>query len=522
MSLPLLSLITFLPLAGAIGLIFIPREERRRLFLTAMVFAGAALLLSLVLAVRFDEAEAGPQFVENAAWLGYGIRYHLGVDGINLWLVLLTTFLVPLVLLATAPFIRDRFKEYLLFLLMLETGMTGVFLALNLFLFYVFWEAALIPMYFLIGVFGGRRKHYATIKFVLYTMAGSLLMLFGLFVLQSAFARATGVYSLDVFDLYNLPLSPALQTGLFVVFGLAFAVKVPLFPFHTWLPDAHVEAPTGASVLLAAVLLKMGVYGYLRFAFPLFPDAAARFAPVLAVLAVIGILYGGCMALVQKDIKSLVAYSSVSHMGLIVLAAAAWNTASLEGAVLQMVNHGLSTGMLFLAVGILYQRTHTRRLSDFGGVARTMPIFAGLTLVAALSSLGLPGLNGFVGEILCFAGVFAARKAWAAAAVATVVLSAAYLLGMVRAVFHGPVKSDRVAGLRDLSLRERAVFLPIVILMFWIGLFPGAVLRKMEATAARYAALLERRPSSFVRVGPPPEPRGPAETAASPAPGERR
>jgi len=500
MNLPLLSLITFLPLAGAILLIFIPREERRRLFLLAMAFAAAAFLLSLVLVIRFDPAEAGPQFVEHSAWLGFGIHYHLGVDGISLYLVLLTTFLVPLVLLASAPSIRDRFKEYLLFLLVLESGMIGVFLALNLFLFYVFWEAALIPMYFLIGIFGGKRKIYATTKFLIYTMAGSHLMLYGIFVLQSANARATGSYSLNIFDLYNLSLSPAVQTGLFLAFGLAFAIKVPLFPFHTWLPDAHVEAPTGASVLLAAVLLKMGVYGFIRFAFPLFPDAVARFAPVLAVLAVIGIIYGGFMALVQKDVKSLVAYSSVSHMGLIMLAVAAWNVTSLEGAILQMVNHGLSTGMLFIAVGVLYERAHTRQLSDFGGAARTMPVFAALVLVAVLSSLGLPGLNGFAGEILCFAGVFSTHKIWAALAVTTVILAAAYLLGMYRKVFQGPVTSDRVAGFRDLSRRELAVFIPIIILMFWIGLFPGMFLRKIDATVTRYVTLLEHRPTTFVQI----------------------
>jgi len=500
MNAPLLSLITFLPLAGAIVLIFIPREEKRRLYVTAMIFAAAALILSLIMAVRFDGGEAGPQWVERSAWIGYGIHYHLGVDGISLYLVLLTTVLVPLVLLASWSSIRDRIKEYLFFMLLLETGIIGVFLSLNMFLFYVFWEAALLPMYFLIGIWGGKRKVYATTKFVLYTMAGSLLMLVGIFVLQSAFAKATGTFSLNIFDLYRLTLSPAAQTWLFLAFGLAFAIKVPLFPFHTWLPDAHVEAPTGASVLLAAVLLKMGAYGFIRFAFPLFPDAVARFAPGLAVLALIGIIYGGLMALIQKDVKALVAYSSVSHMGLILLAIAAWNLESLEGAIVQMLNHGLSTGMLFLCVGLLYERASTRLIAAFGGVSRKMPVFAGLFLIAVLSSIGLPGLNGFVGEILCFFGVFAANQVWAIIAVTTVILAAAYLLGMFQQVCHGPVKNDRVAGFKDLSLRELAVLVPIVVLMFWLGLFPGTLLRKMDATVARYVSLVKNREKIFVEA----------------------
>jgi len=517
MNIPLLSLITFLPLAGAILLVFIPAEERRRLFIAAMAFAVAAFVLSLALAARFDGREAGPQFVENSPWLGYGINYHLGVDGISLYLVLLTAFLAPLVLYASRSSIRDRFKEYLLFMLILETGMIGVFLSLNLFLFYVFWEAALIPMYFLIGIFGGKRRVYATTKFVLYTMAGSLLMLVGIFVLQGTYARLSGSYSLNIFDLNRMILSPSVQTWLFLAFGLAFAIKVPLFPFHTWLPDAHVEAPTGASVLLAAVLLKMGAYGFIRVGFPLFPDAVERFAPVLAVLAVIGIIYGGFMALVQKDVKSLVAYSSVSHMGLILLAVAAWNTISLQGAILQMLNHGLSTGMLFFAVGVLYERTHTRMISDFGGVSRKMPVFAALFLVAVLSSLGLPGLNGFAGEILCFAGIFAARKIWAVLAVTTVILAAAYLLGMYRKVFHGPVTNDRVAALRDISGRELLIFIPIVFLMFWIGLFPGTFLKKTEATARRYAAAVQYRRAEYVRTD---RPRIVGEAAPEPGAGK--
>ncbi len=521
MNAPLLSLLTFLPLGGAVLLLFIPKEERRRLFGAAFIFSMAALILSIVLIVLFDGGEAGPQFVEEAAWLGFGLRYHLGVDGLSLFLVGLTAFLVPLVLLASRTSVRDRFKEYLLFMLVLETGMIGVFLSLNLFLFYVFWEAALIPMYFLIGIFGGKRKIYATTKFVLVTMAGSLLMLVGIFVLQAAFARETGSFSLNVFDLYRLTLPSGVQSWLFLAFGLAFAIKVPLFPFHTWLPDAHVEAPTGASVLLAAVLLKMGAYGFIRFAFPLFPEAVARFAPVLAVLAIIGIIYGGLMALVQKDIKALVAYSSVSHMGLIILAVTAMNTVGLQGALLQMINHGLSTGMLFFAVGVLYERTKTRTISDFGGVARTMPVFSGLLLLTILSSLGLPGLNGFTGEILCFTGIFAAHKVWAILAVTTVILAAAYLLGMYQKICHGPVLHDRVSGLRDLRPVELAVFIPAVILMFWIGLFPGSLLRKTEATAARYAALIQNRTTVAIEARKTPEPQ-PTQDAGYADGGERR
>ncbi|MBM3312830.1 MAG: NADH-quinone oxidoreductase subunit M, partial [Candidatus Aminicenantes bacterium] len=323
-------------------------------------------------------------------------------------------------------------------------------------------------------------------------------------VLYTAFYKATGTHSLALSDLMNMALDPKLQTWLFLAFGLAFAIKVPMFPFHTWLPDAHVEAPTAGSVILAAVLLKMGAYGFLRFAFPLFPDAAAQFLPVLAVLAIIGIIYGGLMALIQKDVKSLVAYSSVSHMGLIMLALFAGNEAGVQGALVQMINHGLSTGMLFLCVGMLYERAHTRLIKDFGGVSRPMPVFAAFFLVALLSSVGLPGLNGFVGEVLCLYGAFAANKLWAILAVTTVILAAAYLLWMFRRVMHGPVVHENVRGFRDLNAREVALLVPVVVLMFWLGIHPSTFLRKMDASVAQYVTRVKDRTRVFVAQPPQP------------------
>ncbi|MEW5902617.1 MAG: NADH-quinone oxidoreductase subunit M, partial [Acidobacteriota bacterium] len=376
------------------------------------------------------------------------------LDGISLYLVLLTTFLFPIAVLSSWTYIQKKVKEYLIFLLLLETGIIGVFVSLNLFLFYVFWEAMLIPMYFLIGVWGGPRRIYATLKFVLMTMFGSLLMLVAIFVLYSFYFRATGIQSLEIFDFYKLILNPEVQGWLFLGFALAFAIKVPMFPFHTWLPDAHVEAPTAGSVILAAVLLKMGTYGFLRLALPLFPDALEKFLPLLSILALIGIIYGGLMALIQKDIKSLVAYSSVSHMGLIMLAVFALNMEGIEGAIYQMLNHGLSTGALFLIVGILYERAHTRLIKDFGGVSSQMPVFSAFFLVCMLSSVGLPGLNGFVGEILCLFGVFKASKILAILAVTTVILAAAYLLWMFQRVMQGPVTNEKVRSFKDMNKRE--------------------------------------------------------------------
>jgi NADH-quinone oxidoreductase subunit M len=485
-ALPLVSLVTFLPLAGAVLLVFLPRGSPKAVRATALAVSLLTFALSLALFFGFDGSAGRPEFVERAAWLGGGLDYHVGVDGISLFLVLLAAFLTPIALLSSWRAVDDRVKEFSVFMLLLETGIVGVFVSLNLFLFYVFWEAMLIPMYFLIGIWGGKRRIYATTKFVLFTMFGSLLMLVAIFVLHAAYHQTSGGYSLAMADLAGLPLSPALQTWLFLAFGLAFAIKVPLFPLHTWLPDAHVEAPTAGSVLLAAVLLKMGAYGFIRLGLPLFPEAAARFAPALSILAAVGIVYGGLMALVQKDMKALVAYSSVSHMGLIMLAVFSLNLEATEGALYQMLNHGLSTGALFLCVGILYERTHTRLIADYGGAAARMPVFAGLFLVVMLSSAGLPGLNGFVGEILCFFGIFAANKVLAAVSVTTVVLAAAYLLWLYRRVMHGPAKEPGDERLRDLDRRELAYLVPIIILIVLMGLFPATVLRKMDASVARY------------------------------------
>jgi len=481
----LLTLIIFLPLAGALILLLMPRENVNAIRWFTLAVTAVAFLLSLRLYFGFDAGSAGMQFREFALWMPqFGIHYHLGIDGISLWLVLLTTFLTVLSV-AFSWVVEQRVKEYMFFMLLLETGMLGVFCALDLVLFYVFWEAMLVPMYFLIGMWGGERRIYAAIKFFLFTFFGSILMLVAIVALYYLHRDMTGMATFDLLKIQQAlatnPLPLHLQLWLFAAFALAFAIKVPMFPFHTWLPDAHVEAPTAGSVILAGVLLKMGTYGFLRFCLPLFPDASQVAAPLMLTLAVIGIIYGAIVAAVQPDVKKLVAYSSVSHLGFVMLGLFALNAQGLTGSILQQVNHGISTGALFLLVGMIYERRHTRLIAEFGGLKRVMPVYAAFFLLVMLSSVGLPSTNGFVGEFLTLLGGWAASVPLTVIAASGVILAAVYLLWMFQRVFYG-VPSEKNAHLPDLNLREIAILVPIVVLIFWIGLYPSTFTDAMQAS----------------------------------------
>jgi len=487
-NIPLLSIVTFLPLVGAFILLALPGERLQKWW--ALLVSLVTFAVSCLLFAWWQTGQAGMQFVERLDWVPqFKIQYYVGIDGLSLFLVLLTTLLTVLVLLFSWEGISKRLSSYLFLLLALESGMVGVFISLDLVLFFVFWELTLVPMYFLIGEWGGPRRIYAALKFFIYTMAGSMLMLAGILVLY--FHGGT----FDLLQLQKLNLAPNLQIWLFAAFAIAFAIKVPLFPFHTWLPDAHVEAPTGGSVILAGVLLKMGTYGFLRFCLPLFPQATRTFVPYLSVLAIIGILYGALVALVQKDVKSLVAYSSVAHLGFVVLGIFALNPQGIAGATLQMVNHGLSTGALFLLVGMLYNRRHTRLLADFGGLWKSIPVFGFLFLIVALSSAGLPGLNGFVGEFNILLGAFQANVAFAVFGTLGIILAAWYLLHAVRQMLQGPVTRPENATLRDLNWREVLTIAPLVVLFFVIGLFPNLFLDKINPSAQAVASALENRPA---------------------------
>ncbi len=482
-----LSLVIFLPLVGAIiiavGAFISKGLDASIIKWVALVVALATFLASLWLYTQFkdefDESTHGMQLIQEKDWVKeLGISYHVGVDGISLWLILLTTFMTPLCVLAAWNSIEKGVSGFMISLLALETSMIGVFCALDLFLFFVFWEAMLIPMYFLIGIWGGQQRIYATIKFVLYTMVGSALMLVGILYLYQQNGN-----SFNLLTLYDADLEH--QKLLFLAFFIAFAIKVPLFPFHTWLPDAHVEAPTVGSVILAGVLLKMGTYGILRFCLPLFPEGAAAYTPLVATLSVIGIIYGALVAMVQPDLKKLVAYSSVSHLGFVVLGLFALNNQGVQGGILQMLNHGLSTGALFLLVGMIYERRHTRMIADFGGLSKQMPIFAAIFLIVTLSSIGLPGLNGFVGEFMVLLGSFTSDSfsiVYAILATTGVILAAVYMLWMFQRVMFGTLDNPKNQNLKDLSLREIVVLIPIVVLIVWIGVYPKPFLSRMEAS----------------------------------------
>jgi len=498
----LLTIVTFLPLLGVLAILLTNPPKRGSENLVrgiAVVTSVITFLGTLLILMRFDSGTPGLQLVDRFDWIpSWGIQYFLGVDGLSILMILLTSFISMLAIASSWNAIKTQVKQFYIFCLLLEMGMLGVFLAQDLFLFYIFWEFTLVPMYFLIGIWGGARRVYASIKFFLYTMAASLLMLLAILYM----GITGGTFSLPDLIAGRAAFAGA-QNLLFLGFFLAFAVKVPIFPFHSWLPDAHTEAPTAGSITLAGVLLKMGTYGLIRFNLPLFPEAAYRYAPAIAVLAIIGIIYGAIVSFAQKDVKKLVAYSSISHLGFVTLGIFSLNAAGIQGAILQGVNHGLSTGALFFLVGVLYEQTHTRDMAAYGGVWKIMPVFSVLSLIVVLSSMGLPGLNGFVGEFTILLGSMGAEslapRPWIFTAFATtgVILAAVYLLWMFQRVFMGPAETKEVKGLRDMNRGELAIMLSFLLFIFWIGIAPSLYFHLMDSSVS---ALVSHLSSSLMAL----------------------
>ncbi len=491
----LLSVVIFLPAAGAVLLLLFPESQAKGAKWFAVAISVLEFALSVPLWTRFAAGASGFQFPERTEWIpSLGIFYSVGIDGISLVLILLTTLLTPVSLLYSVTHVEKSVRAFSIAFLVLETGMIGSLAALDLALFYVFWEVMLVPMYFIIGVWGGSRRIYAAMKFFLFTMAGSLLMFLAILYLAVRHRASTGTWSFLLADLTRLDFPASTQALLFFAFALAFAIKVPVFPLHTWLPDAHTEAPTAGSIILAGVLLKLGVYGYLRFALPLFPDAATRYAPWLGVLGIIGVIYGAMVAYAQKDMKRLVAYSSVSHLGLVVVGVGAFTATALSGSILQMINHGLSTGALFLLVGVLYERRHTREIEAYGGIAGVVPVTTALFVIATLSSIGLPGLNGFVGEFLILVGTWTSPHRWWSVAAATgVILSAIYMLSLVQRVFWNPLVHEENRSIPEIRASELLAASVLVVLMIWIGVRPDDVLSRLSPSVEAIRSSVAQR-----------------------------
>jgi len=479
----LLSIILFTPLAGALILLLINKKNENAIRWVANIVTLIGFVISVPLWYRYQPSGADFQLVERAPWIpSIGAEYFLGVDGLSTLLILLTTLMGFIAVLSSWTAITERVKEYYIFLLVLQTGMLGAFMSLDFLLFFLFWEVMLVPMYFLIGIWGSANRLYSAIKFFLYTLVGSVVMLLGILALYFYNHSLTGVYTFDVTAFHKLSVPFNMQWWIFLAFFLGFAIKVPMFPFHTWLPDAHTDAPTAGSVILAAVLLKMGTYGFLRFSLPILPDASRHFVPMIVVLSIIGIVYGALVALAQKDWKRLVAYSSVSHMAMVMLGMFALNPVGITGSIIQQLNHGISTGALFLIVGIVYERRHTREISEYGGLSKVMPVYAAIFLIMTMSSIGLPTLNGFIGEFLILQGVFVASKVWAAFAASGVVLGAAYMLYLYQRTMFGKIENPKNERLPDLSHREFATFAPLLVLAVWMGIYPSPFLRRLESS----------------------------------------